>query len=630
MSHSLQHEPAQGVTPTLRLRPDTGKPNVRLRKQSDGAYRRHPDEIKEDCLSQPSEQIKLDISVADYRVVSKRDSEDTVQRMRESMKDIPRSKRAAEVKCEIIQIIVMPQLVDMRYLQTATDDVIERAVEAHFVYSSIYLIPGLSLAASMCAAFHRDWSWNARGVYYRHYYSPHWITGDHTLWIPTIDHDMFDHPQERPRRERAQRLLRHALDNKRWTKSEYAWEADAWSDVFGQIRDDPALAADKRECYMNMAEVYPVSATLTGKSEMAKRIPDASIGLATFHPQHYQNAIASYELDSERLQALTLHRKTSLISDPRLGESDLVYPFLVYEAKGWSGDPRDARLQACAAGATYLDMLDALARHPGPSGKVEGAYQFAGSRSAQVFALTSFGSHWHIMVGYRRPRLKREHAGHPGMSKTVYLYQRVWSGLISDERKAWELLSLIDQIHEWGVTTFRDYVIRHLRSWHKFGRMVWKGDAERMRAVLGKDAATSGQFIIFSLPSWADGFGTDFKAELRQKSGRLMLKRLIDEQAGEPSITCVQGSCRARGYKCFSPEDFVRHCSSVHDNHSGESGRSVVKEVFDQAASDMKETLQELRANCYEIGPEADTSCAEQAWTMVHDNTCIESPTRYN
>jgi hypothetical protein len=172
---------------------------------------------------------------------------------------------------------------------------------------------------------------------------------------------------------------------------------------------------------MDKAEVYPVSATLTGESKTVKRIPDASIGLATFDPEHYQNAVASYELDAERLQALMLHRCSSLISDPRLVESDIVYPFLVYEAKGWSGDPREARLQACAAGATYLDMLDALARAPGRPGEIAGEYQFEESRSAQVFALTSFGAYWHVMVGYRRSRLKREHAAHPGMSKTVYV-----------------------------------------------------------------------------------------------------------------------------------------------------------------------------------------------------------------
>lgn len=152
-------------------------------------------------------------------------------------------------------------------------------------------------------------------------------------------------------------------------------------------------------------------------------IPDATFGLATFQPKHYQNALASYDLDAERLQALTLHRNCGLLVDPRWGESNLVFPFAVYEAKGWNGDPREARRQACSAAAAYLDLLDALARHPGKPGKMEGAYQTAESRSSQVFALTSFGAHWHVMVGYRRPRLAREYAGRAGMSDTEYVWR---------------------------------------------------------------------------------------------------------------------------------------------------------------------------------------------------------------
>ncbi|KAH8704608.1 hypothetical protein GQ44DRAFT_777887 [Phaeosphaeriaceae sp. PMI808] len=406
MSHTLQHPPAHGRTPTLRLRPNTEQTKVELRKLPDGAYIRHPDEIEEVVCTPSRAELRLDISMQDYRVRHKGDTDDFIQRIRMDRKGKTKSEKADMIK--VLHVMVTPQLVDMRLLRTSTDEVIERAIEHHFVHCSVFLNPGQAWPVFSHEIFHRDWSWNARGVYYRHYNSPRWVTGDHTLWVPTIDHGIFDHPHERSRRERARNFLGHALDNKRWVKSEYAWEADAWTDVLGQMRNDPTLAADKRECYMNKPAVYPVSATLTGESETVKRIPDASIGLATFHPQHYQNAIASYDLDAERLQALTLHRDTSLISDPRLGESDLVYPFLVYEAKGWSGDPRDARLQACAAGARYLDMLDALARRPGPSGEIEGAYQFPGGRSAQVFALTSFGAYWNVMVGYRRPRLKRE------------------------------------------------------------------------------------------------------------------------------------------------------------------------------------------------------------------------------
>jgi hypothetical protein len=160
---------------------------------------------------------------------------------------------------------------------------------------------------------------------------------------------------------------------------------------------------------------------LTGNSNLVKRIPDASFGLATFRPGHDQNPVASYELDATRLQTLTLHRQCGLLTDPQRGMSDMVFPFAVYEAKGWSGDPRDARRQACAAGAAYLDMQDALARIPGSFEAAGCDYQFANSQNSQVFALTSFGAHWHIMVGYRRRRLKREYAGHPGMSDTVHV-----------------------------------------------------------------------------------------------------------------------------------------------------------------------------------------------------------------
>lgn len=160
---------------------------------------------------------------------------------------------------------------------------------------------------------------------------------------------------------------------------------------------------------------------MTGQSAFIKRIPDATFGLATFKPRDYQTPVASYALDYGRLQALLLHRHCGLISDPRWGESDLVFPFAAYEAKGWSGDPRDARRKACAAAAAYLDILDDLARLPGKIGRRSGAYQTAESRSTQTFAFTSFGAQWHILVGYRRPRLAREFAGHEGMSENVYV-----------------------------------------------------------------------------------------------------------------------------------------------------------------------------------------------------------------
>jgi hypothetical protein len=125
------------------------------------------------------------------------------------------------------------------------------------------------------------------------------------------------------------------------------------------------------------------------------------------------------------LERLLLHPKCGLRCDPKWGNTDLVFPFAVYEAKGWSGDYREARRQACSAAAVYLDLLDDLARIPGPVGSIK-PYQTKTSHQYQTFALTSFGSHWHLMVGYRRPRLTEEHAGRKGFSENVYVSHQVF------------------------------------------------------------------------------------------------------------------------------------------------------------------------------------------------------------
>lgn len=177
---------------------------------------------------------------------------------------------------------------------------------------------------------------------------------------------------------------------------------------------------DKHDYYFKLAETHEFRCTLTGETKLVQRTPDATFGLATFSSAKQTRSIYADELRRDRLEKLLLHRKCGLISDPDWGEIDLVFPFAVYEAKGWSGDCREARRQACTAAATYLDMLDNLGRKPGPLDSAK-PYQTTTSHQYQVFALTSFGSHWHILVGYRRPRNTEEFEGEEGMSDTVYV-----------------------------------------------------------------------------------------------------------------------------------------------------------------------------------------------------------------
>jgi len=279
---------------------------------------------------------------------------------------------------------------------------------------------------------------NARGIYYRHHYSPRLVTMGRKIWVPTLENTDWDEPGEIGRRKRARVIAEHNLNNETWNKSEYAWEADAWSDVFGEMRNDPVLAVyvwqvfptdicvlilryrDKRQILKDLPHADPVSCMLTGGSTVVPRKPDATFGLATFSEYEPDLSVCANELRRTRLEKLLLHRKCGLLADPKWGETDFVFPFAVYEAKGWAGDCREARHQACLAGATYLDMLDDVVRKPGPVGSTK-PYQTVTSHHYQVFALTSFGAHWHLLVGYRRPRREDEHRERKGMSETVYV-----------------------------------------------------------------------------------------------------------------------------------------------------------------------------------------------------------------
>ena len=166
----------------------------------------------------------------------------------------------------------------------------------------------------------------------------------------------------------------------------------------------------------------PETCLLTGQRKLVKRIPDASFGLSTYRhgknsPLHKQ-PVNSLALHQDRLERLAFHPKCGLVSDPKWGDAHLAFPWAVYEAKGWNGDCREARRQAISAGARYLHMLDHLARVPGPRGTAQ-EYQTPSSHDFQVFALTSFGSHWHVLAGFVHDRLPEQEAGTEGMAKTV-------------------------------------------------------------------------------------------------------------------------------------------------------------------------------------------------------------------
>ena len=90
------------------------------------------------------------------------------------------------------------------------------------------------------------------------------------------------------------------------------------------------------------------------------------------------------------------NRECGLVVDGIWGESTIVFPFAVYEAKKPSGTTKQAEDQAYHALRTYLGMLDDLGRDPTDISK----YQSKESERCQLFGFVSCGSHWFVYCAW--------------------------------------------------------------------------------------------------------------------------------------------------------------------------------------------------------------------------------------
>jgi len=94
----------------------------------------------------------------------------------------------------------------------------------------------------MLLRFGKDYALNARGIYYREKFDADLVVAGRKIWRPDIPKDNEVSPEILERQARARKFASHANNNEMRYKSEFAWEADAWSDVFGCMREDPSLA----------------------------------------------------------------------------------------------------------------------------------------------------------------------------------------------------------------------------------------------------------------------------------------------------------------------------------------------------------------------------------------------------
>ncbi|KAL4882717.1 hypothetical protein BJY04DRAFT_217207 [Aspergillus karnatakaensis] len=137
----------------------------------------------------------------------------------------------------------------------------------------------------------------------------------------------------------------------------------------------------------------------------------------------------------------------ALTVDGKWGESIILFPFALKLAVN-----------------AYLGMLDRLVRQPGG----EGEYQSADSSVFPIFGLTSSGSQWCVYVAYL-PNCVKEGLGDDDPLCDEHSHMKlIWWGNVFHARDAGELLDIVDQIHEYAVTTHRAFVARHLETWAKY------------------------------------------------------------------------------------------------------------------------------------------------------------------
>ena len=96
---------------------------------------------------------------------------------------------------------------------------------------------------SMISNWGPDYMLHCRGIYYRDRHFSHDVLATRKVWVPKLpQHVLDDTAENRELLSRAHALAARSRNNESWCKSEYAWEADAWSHVFGKMREDPCLA----------------------------------------------------------------------------------------------------------------------------------------------------------------------------------------------------------------------------------------------------------------------------------------------------------------------------------------------------------------------------------------------------
>jgi hypothetical protein len=156
------------------------------------------------------------------------------------------------------------------------------------------------------------------------------------------------------------------------------------------------------------------------------------------------------------------------------------------------------------------------------------------------------------------------------------VFQRIWSGRVINERTAWELLSLVDQIHLWAITEFRAFILEHLRPWHKFSEenylLDWDSVYDTSRQRKRKRTCSDGEDLL--LPSWTNHLSETVRQRVQLRAKKSLTKALEEHRLrkgkskiqDDPRIVCMIGECsRSQEARFGSDEAWLDHIRCHHD-----------------------------------------------------------------
>jgi len=144
------------------------------------------------------------------------------------------------------------------------------------------------------------------------------------------------------------------------------------------------------------------------------------------------------------------------------------------------------------------------------------------------------------------------------------------------ERKAWELLFMVDQIHIWGVTDFRDFVIHHLKPWHEFCKICHVLDTDSLPLCDGFDfnaLEAQGMMWVLPLPEWTRHLSDSERRRLLQVSAKIQREAVLKYRSGNVEgchgmgaiLSCLDDGCGPfPGYPLTSAEEAFNHFRDFH------------------------------------------------------------------